>query len=130
MARRVCATGKKRRMMAEVSAKLADFTVLTAEDPRTESLDDILEEMAEAARGAGGVEGETFWRVADRRAALRAGVALARPGDVVMACGKGHEQSMCFGAVEYPWDDRTALRSALAERLGVEGPSMPLLPEV
>ena len=121
---------QKRRMMAEVSAQLADFTVLTAEDPRTESLDEILEEMAQAAREAGGVEGETFWRVADRRAALRAGVALARPGDVVMACGKGHEQSMCFGAVEYPWDDRTALRSALAEHLGVEGPSMPLLPEV
>ncbi len=121
---------QKRRMMAEVSVKLADFTVLTAEDPRTESLADILEEMASAARGAGGVEGETFWRVPDRRAALRAGVALARPGDVVMACGKGHEQSMCFGAVEYTWDDRTALRAALAEHLGVEGPSMPLLPEV
>jgi len=38
---------------------------------------------------------------------------MARAGDVVIACGKGHEQSMCFGTVEYPWDDREALRLAL-----------------
>ncbi len=40
----------------------------------------------------------------------------------MITCGKGHEQSMCFGMVEYPWDDRTALRAALAERLGVDRP--------
>ncbi len=115
--------------MAEVSAELADLTVLTAEDPRTESLAGILAEMAAAMVRRGGVEGKTFWRVGDRREALRFAVSLAQPGDLVMACGKGHEQSMCFGESEYPWDDRTALRAALAERLGVEGPAMPYLPE-
>jgi UDP-N-acetylmuramoyl-L-alanyl-D-glutamate--2,6-diaminopimelate ligase len=119
---------QKRRMMAEIAAGLADLTVLTAEDPRTESLDDILAEMAEGMRSQGGVEGRSFWRVADRGAAMRLAVELARPGDVVIACGKGHEQSMCFGEVEYPWDDRAALRAALAERLGVRGPAMPYLP--
>ena len=118
----------KRRMMAETSARLADLTVLTAEDPRTESLDAILDEMAEGARAQGGVEGRTFWRVADRGEALRFAVRLARPGDLVMACGKGHEQSMCFGTVEYSWDDRTALRAALAELLDIPGPAMPELP--
>jgi len=54
---------------------------------------------------------------------------LARPGDLVISCGKGHGQSMCFGEIEYPWDDRTALRAALAERLGVMEPQMPYLPE-
>ena len=58
-------------------------------------------------------ERRTFWRVPDRGEALRFAVELARPGDVVLACGKGHEQSMCFGTVEYPWDDREALRRAL-----------------
>ena len=38
---------------------------------------------------------------------------LAQPGDLVMACGKGHEQSMCFGETEHPWDDREAMRAAL-----------------
>jgi len=58
-------------------------------------------------------EGVDFWRVPDRGEALLHAVHLAHHGDVVMACGKGHEQSMCFGDVEYPWDDREAMRRAL-----------------
>ena len=119
---------EKRRMMAETSAELADLTVLTAEDPRTESLEGILEEMAAGARSRGGTEGETFWRIPDRGEAIRFALKSARPGDIVMACGKGHEQSMCFGQTEYLWDDRTAMRAALAEYLGVDGQKMPYLP--
>jgi UDP-N-acetylmuramoyl-L-alanyl-D-glutamate--2,6-diaminopimelate ligase len=119
---------EKRRMMAEVSAGLADLTVLTAEDPRTESLDAILDEMARGAVGKNGVEGQTFWRVPDRGEAIRFACSLAQTGDIVLACGKGHEQSMCFGAIEYPWDDRTAMRAALAEVLGLPGPRFPALP--
>jgi UDP-N-acetylmuramoyl-L-alanyl-D-glutamate--2,6-diaminopimelate ligase len=119
---------EKRRMMAETSAELADLTVLTAEDPRTESLDGILAEMAAGARSRGGREGETFWRIPDRGEANRFALRLARPGDIVLSCGKGHEQSMCFGKIEYPWDDRTAMRAALAELLNVDGPKMPYLP--
>jgi len=118
----------KRRMMAETSAELADLTVLTAEDPRTESLDGILEEMAAGARSRGGREGKTFWRVPDRGEAIRFALSLAHEGDIVLSCGKGHEQSMCFGAREHLWDDRTAMRAALSELLGMEGPKMPYLP--
>ncbi|MBN1284519.1 MAG: UDP-N-acetylmuramoyl-L-alanyl-D-glutamate--2,6-diaminopimelate ligase [Anaerolineae bacterium] len=103
----------KRRLMAEVGAALADRIVLTAEDPRTESLDAILAEMAAGCIAGGGVEGANFWRVPDRGAALAFACEMARAGDVVVSCGKGHEQSMCFGTVEYPWDDRDALRAAL-----------------
>lgn len=119
---------EKRRMMAEISAELADLTVLTAEDPRTESLEEILEEMAAGAKSRGGREGETFWRVRDRGEAIRFALSLAREGDIVLYCGKGHEQSMCFGRREHLWDDRTALRAALAEYLRIEGPKMPYLP--
>ena len=52
-------------------------------------------------------------RVADRGEAIKLALSLAHPGDIVLACGKGHEQSMCFGEIEYPWDDREALRAAL-----------------
>jgi UDP-N-acetylmuramoyl-L-alanyl-D-glutamate--2,6-diaminopimelate ligase len=104
---------EKRRLMAEVSAQLADVSVLTAEDPRTESLDVILQAMAEGAISQGGVENVTFYRVPDRGAALAFACQIAQPGDLVIACGKGHEQSMCFGTVEYPWDDRDAMRAAL-----------------
>jgi len=118
----------KRRLMAAVGSEFADVNVLTAEDPRTESLDRILDEMANGARSRGGRERETFWRIPDRGAAIRFALAQAMPGDIVLACGKGHEQSMCFGRTEHPWDDRTAMRAALADLLGVTGPRMPYLP--
>ena len=119
---------EKRLLMAEVAAELADVSILTAEDPRTESLDGILEEMTMGVRTKGGEEEKTFWRIPDRGEAIRLGVRLARPGDIVVACGKGHEQSMCFGTTEYPWDDRIAMRTALSELMGVTGPQMPYLP--
>ena len=119
---------QKRRMMAEVAVQTADISILTAEDPRTESLEEILQEMAEGARSRGGVEEKTFFRIPDRGEAIRLGVRIAQPGDTIMACGKGHEQSMGFGTIEYPWDDRTAMRAALSERMGIKGPQMPYLP--
>lgn len=107
---------EKRAMMGRIAAELADLTVITAEDPRTESLEAIMAASAAAAVAAGGVEGETFWRVPDRGQAIYFATQMARPGDVVLACGKGHEQSMCFGTTEYPWDDRDAMRAALRGR--------------
>jgi UDP-N-acetylmuramoyl-L-alanyl-D-glutamate--2,6-diaminopimelate ligase len=119
---------EKRRLLSEAGMELADVVVLTAEDPRTEAVDEILAEMAAGAVSAGGDEGKTFFRIPDRAEALRFAVRTAHEGDLVMACGKGHEQSMCFGEEEYPWDDRLAMRAALAERLNVPGPQMPRLP--
>ncbi len=116
---------EKRRLMAETSALLADLTVLTAEDPRTESLDDILDMMAAGCRRVGAQEGQSFWRVKDRGQAIYFAMSLAEAGDIVLICGKGHEQSMCFGAIEYPWDDRDAARRAL-EALGNKKPMLDL----
>ena len=84
--------------------------------------------MAAGARSKGGREGETFWRVSDRGEAIKFAIRFAREGDIVLSCGKGHEQSMCFGKTEYLWDDRTAMRAALSEFLGIDGPQMPYLP--
>ena len=118
----------KRRMMAEVAARLADISILTAEDPRNESLEDILAEMAAGAEAQSAIEGRNFWRIPDRGEAFRFAVKIARPGDLVIALGKGHEQSMCFGEIEFPWDDRIAFRAALAGLLEIPGPEMPYLP--
>jgi UDP-N-acetylmuramoyl-L-alanyl-D-glutamate--2,6-diaminopimelate ligase len=86
--------------------------------------------MAAGMRSKGGSEGENFWRVPDRGEAIKFALKLAQPGDIVLSCGKGHEQSMCFGKTEFLWDDRTAMRAALADFLGVEGPAMPYLPSL
>jgi UDP-N-acetylmuramoyl-L-alanyl-D-glutamate--2,6-diaminopimelate ligase len=118
----------KRRLMAQVSVQLADVTILTAEDPRTEKLDDILAEMSSAAHMQAGQSVGNLYCIPDRAEAIQKAVNMAEPGDLVIACGKGHEQSMCFGTVEYPWDDRVAMRAALSNKLGIPGPKMPQLP--
>ncbi len=103
----------KRGAMGQVAARYADLTVITAEDPRSESLEAILDAIAAGLIAEGKREGMDFWRVPDRGRAIRKAVGLARPGDLVIVCGKGHEQSMAFNGVEYPWDDREAMRLAL-----------------
>ena len=120
---------EKRHLMAEVAADLADISILTAEDPRTESLNAILAEMANGMIDKGALEGVDFWRVPNRGDAIRKAIALAQPDDTVIALGKGHEQSMCYGYTEYSWDDRVAMRAALSEYLDKVGPSMPYLPK-
>ncbi len=106
----------KRPLMGEIAARLADVTVITAEDPRTESLADIMAQIAAGAEKAGARQGERYHCLADRAEAIAFAVSLARAGDTVVVTGKGHEQSMCFGSVEYPWSDHDALRAALRQR--------------
>jgi UDP-N-acetylmuramoyl-L-alanyl-D-glutamate--2,6-diaminopimelate ligase len=105
---------EKRSLMGQIAADLADYTIITAEDPRTENLAEIMAATAAAMQAKGAIEGRRFERIADRGRAIYRAVQLAQPGDLVIALGKGHEQSMCFGQVEYPWDDREAMRAALA----------------
>ena len=113
---------EKRLLMGEVAARLADVTIVTAEDPRTEDLAAIMAETTTALAAAGRAEETDFFRIADRQRAILHAVRLARPGDVVIVCGKGHEQSMCFGAIEYPWRDQEALRWALEALARTECP--------
>ena len=82
--------------------------------------------MGQSSQGA--VEGTNFWRIPDRGDAFRIAVKIARPGDLVIALGKGHEQSMCFGEQSFPGMNRVALQAALAELLDIPGPEMPYLP--
>jgi UDP-N-acetylmuramoyl-L-alanyl-D-glutamate--2,6-diaminopimelate ligase len=103
----------KRGLMGHVAGRLADKVIITAEDPRTESLDDIMAAVAEGVLAEGRRKSLDFWCIGDRAEAIRFAVGLAQRGDVVLACGKGHEQSMCFGTAEYPWDDRQAMRDVL-----------------
>jgi UDP-N-acetylmuramoyl-L-alanyl-D-glutamate--2,6-diaminopimelate ligase len=103
----------KRPLMGQAAGELADLTVITAEDPRTEDLAAITDQVAGGCERAGRREGESYWRIGDRGEAIRFALGMAGPGDTVVVAGKGHEQSMCFGTVEMPWDDRVEVRKAL-----------------
>lgn len=113
----------KRQMMGEVAGRLADLTVVTAEDPRTEDLDSIIAASMQACAEAGG----KALSEPDRYRAIQLALCQAKRGDLVIVCGKGHEQSMCFGTTEYPWDDRIALRHALGVYLGKAVDPPPLI---
>ncbi len=104
---------EKRYLMGAAAGELADLIIVTAEDPRTEPLDEIMETIARGLETVGREEGRDFWLVPDRGEAIVRAVEMARAGDIVIAFGKGHEQSMCFGEIEYPWNDREAMRLAL-----------------
>ena len=106
---------EKRGLMGAVSGRLADFTVITAEDPRTESLEEINTAIANGVRQQAG--DDAFVIVPDRAEAIQYAVDRARAGDVVAAFGKGHERSMCFGETEYPWSDQAAVEAALERRM-------------
>lgn len=118
----------KRPMMGEIAARLSDYIVLTAEDPRSEDVRSIIGQIATGCVEAGikqvGRREEVkkylssghkyFWKIADRQEAINFAVRkLAQGGDIVFITGKGHEKSMCYGTTEYPWDEKKAVIKAL-----------------
>jgi UDP-N-acetylmuramoyl-L-alanyl-D-glutamate--2,6-diaminopimelate ligase len=107
----------KRPLMGEIASRLADVTVVTSDNPRSEAPEAIIDAiMGGVPAGSAGVE-----RIADRRAAILRAVSLAAPGDVVVIAGKGHERGQEFaGGRKEPFDDVTVAREALrAARAGM-----------
>ena len=108
---------QKRPLMGRAAGRFADRIYLTAEDPRTEPLDRILEDIAAGCRAENRREDVDFWRIPDRADAVRRAIDDAEEGDIILVCGKGHERSMCIGTVEFPWSDQEVVREAIDRRL-------------
>jgi UDP-N-acetylmuramoyl-L-alanyl-D-glutamate--2,6-diaminopimelate ligase len=106
----------KRPAMGAALAE-ADLAVLTSDNPRSEDPQAIVEAML---AGVPSPRLSCVRVVLDRRRALRLAAALARPGDIVLVVGKGHETSQEMGDAREPWDDRAELRAALG-RIGRRG---------
>ena len=106
----------KRPIMGEISGRLADVSVFTAEDPRSEEVEGIIDQIVE---GVMKVKGEPkYFRIPERGEAIWFAVnKLAGKGDIVAIFGKGHEKSMAYGANEYPWSDQEAVKEALEGRV-------------
>lgn len=95
----------KRQIQGAVAVTDADFAVFTSEDPRFEDPDAIIADIAAGAVGTGGRRGVDFDCIEDRRQAIAEVLERARPGDVVVLAGKGHERSMIYGSDKRPWDE-------------------------
>ena len=126
----------KRPIMGEISGRLADITVITDEDPRNEDRMKIINEIAEGCVNAGAIEmangqwqtpiesgqmadskiknKHIFIKISDRQEAINFIInRLAKRGDVILLCGKGHEQSMNYKGKELPWSEHEAVKKAL-----------------
>ncbi len=103
----------KRPIMGQIAAQMADFFVITDEDPREEDREKILREIASGSEEAGKREGRDFLCIADRTQAIATALARARAGDTILLAGKGHEQSIITGREKFPWDDRRVAREQL-----------------
>jgi UDP-N-acetylmuramoyl-L-alanyl-D-glutamate--2,6-diaminopimelate ligase len=112
----------KRPLMGAAAARLADVVVITDDNPRSEDPASIraavLEGATSVTNGANGVA--EVLEVPGRAEAIGEAVALARPGDVILLLGKGHEQGQEIGSAVLPFDDRQVLSQAL-NRSGIDG---------
>lgn len=106
----------KRPLMAEVAAAGADLSILTLDNPRTEDPRRI---FADAQRGFANADaGDRARTVEDRARAIEEALREARPQDVVLIAGKGHENYQILGTEKQPWDDRDAARQAWSRLQG------------
>ncbi|HEX5824543.1 MAG TPA: UDP-N-acetylmuramoyl-L-alanyl-D-glutamate--2,6-diaminopimelate ligase [Candidatus Limnocylindrales bacterium] len=104
----------KRPMMGRIAGRLCRLVIVTDEDPRGEESRAILDAIARGAESAGKRRDRDLWLIADRPAAIAAAFERARPGDIVLLAGKGHEQSIIGRAGPVPYDERTTALHALA----------------
>jgi UDP-N-acetylmuramoyl-L-alanyl-D-glutamate--2,6-diaminopimelate ligase len=114
----------KRPLMGAVAARLSDLVIVTSDNPRSEDPERIIEEIKRgivvpadrAARGQHAPKSTPCLTIVDRRAAIERAVREARPGDLVLVAGKGHEKYQVIGDRVLPFDDVEIARAALARR--------------
>lgn len=125
---------EKRYLMGEIAGEFADVSIITAEDPRTETLDDIDARIIQGLSDAGAEEYPMeklaqfespvvrksladhfpfYVRIDDRKRAIENAICIADPQDIVLICGKGHEKSMNYGKGEEPWSDQEVVREVI-----------------
>lgn len=97
----------KRPEMAKIAVDGSDMAVLTSDNPRLEEPGAIIEQMKSGLEPSA-----RYLAITDRREAIKAAVALARPGDIILVAGKGHETYQDVGGVKHHFDDREEVRAA------------------
>ena len=101
----------RRYEMGEVSGKLADFTIITSDNPRFEEPLDIIADIRSSIEKTGG----DFIEIPDRKDAIRYAIEHGREGDIIVLAGKGHEDYQEIKGVKYPMDERVLIKEVLEE---------------
>ena len=101
----------KRPIMGEIAGRLADFSILTSDNPRTEDPNAILASIEEGIKPTGG----KYVIIENRRDAIRHALEMGRDGDVIILAGKGHETYQDIMGVKRPFDEKVVVRELLRE---------------
>lgn len=104
----------KRPLQGEVMSRLAEVVVITSEDPRNEDPLAIIQEIAKGVVH----DSAEIHQIVDRREAIALAFSLARPGDIVLLAGKGHESSIIWGFEHRPWNEAAIARELLQPYIG------------
>ncbi len=106
----------KRPLMGAASSKYSDIIILTAEDPRSESVQKIITEIVSGVQNSEfRIQKGTLLEIKDRQEAINTAIKMARKGDLVIITGKAHEKSMNYGHGEESWDEFEAVKIALTK---------------
>ncbi len=101
----------RRFEMGEVSGRLADFTIITSDNPRFEKPQDIMDDIKV---GMARTDGK-YIEICDRKEAIRYAITHGEPGDIIVLAGKGHEDYQEIEGVKYPMDERDLIAEILKE---------------
>jgi UDP-N-acetylmuramyl-tripeptide synthetase len=116
----------KRAPMGEVAGRLSDLVIVTSDNPRSEDPQAIIEDIEVGLHRVG----KPYLKVVDRREAIRCAIQEARPGDLVLLAGKGHETYQVLKDRTIPFDDRDIAREVIRQRLGEKPETRPEKPEI
>ena len=99
----------KRSIMGEISGRIADYTIITSDNPRTEEPEKIIEQIEEGIKKTKG----KYTVVVDRIEAIKTAIKMADKKDIIVLAGKGHEPYQEINGVKYPFDERVIVNSII-----------------
>jgi UDP-N-acetylmuramoyl-L-alanyl-D-glutamate--2,6-diaminopimelate ligase len=105
---------KMRPMMGEISGRLSDITIITSDNPRTEEPTRIINDIEEGIKKTGG----EYIKITDRRDAIKFALSEAKPNDIIILAGKGHENYITFKDKTVHFDEREVVREIIEELEG------------
>ena len=101
----------KRPMMGEVSGRVADYTIITSDNPRTEEPQEIVNDIEEGIKKTKG----KYETIVDRKEAIKKAITMANKKDIIVLAGKGHEQYQEINKVRYPFDENVIVNEIIDE---------------
>ena len=101
----------KRPIMGEISGRIADYTIITSDNPRTEKPDEIVNEIEQGIKKTNG----KYTCIVDRKEAIKHAISMATKRDIIVLAGKGHEPYQEINHEKYPFDERIIVKEIIDE---------------